>query len=286
MFTPYVLLPMLVAAADLPVGSLVCSLLEPSMDAYVPDEEIRSRNSTEAAATSFEAWQHTYKAKKVSGALSQLFHLKVSPGKGNAGSVNSKIIKQYSIREPRQLFAEICRRTDAKKWIEDGIRAGEKSYMIVKLMTVQDAEITRHELRKQDTETEVTVPVSQVLSSGANFLGIVDPGMGVGWTSIKGKDIAFTAPGEVIWAIGYKRIKFDSFLRKNADCALLDSKIYWKPLAGQRGASADDEEELEVDLEDLDAEVEEELDESLTEQISGENDRFLIPSSVVKEMDG
>ena len=101
------------------------------------------------------------------------------------------------------------------------------------------------------TGMDLTAPISTALTGGVDVFGIMDPGVGVEKSQVTEECVSFEAPGEMIWAIAYRKIKFRSF-RKNVDTAFLDKAIHWKPMMNQRAKDAADEEELEVALDDID----------------------------------
>lgn len=92
------------------------------------------------------------------------------------------------------------------------------------------------------------MPLSSVLSGGLDALGILNPGIGAEMTRKDGQTVSYSAPGEMVWAIAYRKIRYDAFKRRSVSSAHLDKTIHWKPLSAQRSQSDEDEEVFEVEL--------------------------------------
>ncbi|KAH7025351.1 hypothetical protein B0J12DRAFT_384129 [Macrophomina phaseolina] len=276
MSAPYLVLPRLLPVDAVPVGSLVCSLLDPHIDVLKPPVEIEDGESLLSTATSLSGFIQESRSRRFSAALTQLLNVHTQPGSGGGTYLSSSAVKRYELSSQRKRFAELCANEEAREWLEEGVKAGEKSYLVVGVMTVLDANVVQTHTKRAGTGFDVTAPVSTALTGGIPLPGILDPGVGAEWSKEKDEGVSFTAPGEMIWGLAYRRIKFRSFKRKTADTAFLDQTIHWKPLVGQRAKDAADEEELEVELEDIGLGEEQELEEFAQDD---ENESFIIPKS-------
>lgn len=275
MSPPYLVLPRLLPVDAVPVGSLVCSLLDPHIDVFKPPVEIEDDESFLSTATSLSGFVQESRSRKFSAALTQLLNVHVQPGSGGGTYLSSSAVRRYELDSHRKKFAEICADEEAREWLEEGVKAGEKCYMVVGVMTVLDAKVLQIHNRGTGAGFDVTAPVSTALTGGVDLFGILDPGVGAEWTKQKDEGVSFTAPGEMIWGLAYRRVKFRSFKRKTVDTAFLDQTIHWKPLVGQRAKDASDEEELELELEDIGLD-EEELADFVKDD---ENQGFIISKS-------
>ena len=268
------MLPIPIPAERVPVPSLVSSLVEPHVDLYRPSVSIPASEALETTAQALSGYVEKSKSRRFSAALTQLLELHFEPVKTGKTQLSAKAVKSYELTAQRECFSQICEDPGAQKWLEDSIKAGESSYMVVGVMSVLDAEIVQNQLQRRSTGVDLTIPVSTVLSGGTDALGILNPGPGVGWSKEELGGLRYVAPGEMIWAIAYRKIKFDFLKRKSIGSARLDNTIHWKPLAGQRAGDVEDEEEVQVELEDIVASEEEELTNFIHD---GGDTTFLLP---------
>ncbi|GME56285.1 uncharacterized protein LTHEOB_4188 [Neofusicoccum parvum] len=276
MAPPFLVLPQLLPAHSVPVGSLVCSLLEPHVDILKEERGVEEESGFQATALDLSGFIQKSRSTRFSVALTQLLNVHTEPGSAGGTHLSSKAVKRYELASHRERFAELCTGEKTKTWLEESVKAGEKCYMVVGVMTVLDAKISQIHSERVATGVDLTAPVSTALTGGIDIFGIMDPGVGVEKSRRTDEGVSFEAPGEMIWAIAYRKIKFQSFKRKTANTAFLDHAIHWKPLMGQRAKDSGDVEELEVDLEDIDMSEEEELVDFVRDE---DDDTFVLPRS-------
>jgi len=160
-------------------------------------------------------------------------------------NVESKVVGRYELLQQKATFAEICKSPAAREWIEDGIKEGQPSYMLVGAMTVFDASITQSETKEHKYGGSISVPVTEILEQGVDILdGFLDPSVSAKWSGGSTEKLSYSAKGEMVWAISFRRIKFRMFKKKSVATAYLESEIHWTPLAKQRSSSLADESEV------------------------------------------
>ncbi|KAF9630329.1 hypothetical protein BFW01_g891 [Lasiodiplodia theobromae] len=275
MAPPYLVLPQLLPLHAVPVGSLVCSLLEPHVDIFKQQLGPDVSPGFQTTALDLSGFVQKSRETRFYAALTQLLNVHTQPGSAGGTHLASKAVKRYEMTSHREAFAELCASEDARAWLEESVRAGEKCYLIVGVTTVLDARVSQAHAKRVATGVDLTAPVSTALTGGIDVFGVLDPGVGFEKSRATEECVSFEAPGEMIWAIAYRRIKFRSF-RKNVDTAFLDKAIHWKPMMNQRAKNAADEEELEVELDDIDLEDEDELVDFAADV---DDDTFIVPQA-------
>jgi hypothetical protein len=286
----------------LSLGSLVESIQNPIMDAYVPKVPLPSDAVLTVAAKSFQGLMSSSNATSFKVALTRLFDIGHSSENGAEATLNSIKVNRYVLKQPRELFKTLCLGDEkARQWLNDGIQAGSKSYLVVELQTATNPKITKSDTTKSSTDANVTVPVSTIATSGADVLGLgaaLDTSVDVGRAVTNESSKSFETEGETIFAVGYKKVTWKSwgFRRKEVDKAVLDKEITWSML-GQKRSRDDEDEIVSVDLLDsLDAkpkdgpaegedeeEEEEEDDEELLELLKNgievDGQTYLVPGA-------
>ncbi|KAF1345094.1 hypothetical protein BDV97DRAFT_41046 [Delphinella strobiligena] len=248
MASKMMLLDEFLPATALGLGTLVESLMNPIMDAYKPALPLPEDAVLPTAASSFDVLSSSSKSTSFRVALTRLLDTSHSIDGGRGTRLQSAQVKRYQLRQPRAIFKALCQEDEATRtWLEQGIQAGNKSYMVVELQTVVDPSVQREDVYKNTTKGELTVPVSAIASSGMDSLGLgamLDSGPGMDYTVSKDLKKSFSLDGEHIFAVGYKKIIWKSWglKRKKIDEAALDSDIKWTILGQKRGR--DEEKEL------------------------------------------
>lgn len=247
--TAFALLPELLPIDHVRIGSLIASPQEPHIDAYIPTSPI----DTPLTATyqSLTGLVGTSQRTDLSLKLSQLLNIHHTPSSSATSNLSTRAARRIEIQAQRDAFKAICKEAAAKEWFEDGFAESAPSYFIVGLMTVLDASLSHQSSLSSTSGATLTVPLSTFLSSGADVLvGGLNPSIGA---EAKGKEeqkVSYAAQGEMVWAIAYRKVKYEIFRKKSVETARLDTRICWKPLSAQRARSDEDEEVFEVELEE------------------------------------
>lgn len=138
--TAFNLLPELLPVQDVRVGSLITSIRDPHVDAYLPQSDIETPVS--ATFLSVSGLVAAAKTHKFNLALTQLLNVHLKPGDSNHARLETKAVRKYEIKAQRETFKQICKEQEAKEWFEDGYAEGGDSFFVVGLMTVLDAEVS------------------------------------------------------------------------------------------------------------------------------------------------
>lgn len=253
MKTQFVLLPDLIPAYAISLGSLIPSPAKPQTDAYRPS----STSALETLTTDirdFSALGSLSQNTNVSASLTKFLSVNAARGSASSTNLSSAHVRRYELTGQRDAFGRICADDGARRWLEQGLLAGEKSYLVVGYMTAVNPSITRAEASTMAYGGIVNVPVSEVVSGGADILGVLDPGVEVGTSKVGLRESSYGAEGEMAWAVGCRRLRFQMFKKREMSTAYLDKETEWKPLNGQRAGkgSEDTEEMLGVDLGEMD----------------------------------
>ncbi|KAF2123086.1 hypothetical protein BDV96DRAFT_593540 [Lophiotrema nucula] len=262
MASQMMLLNELIPKDALSLGSLVESIQNPIVDAYINRTTLPPDAVLPIPAKGFEALSTASKSNSFNVALTKLFGI----GHDNAASAEASLksiqVTRYMLKQPKQLFKELCSKNEeARGWLNDGIQAGSKSYLVVEVQTARDAILSHRDTASSSSDLKATVPTSTIATGGADILGLgqaldVEAKAGHKVSSATAK--SFSLEGEAIFAVGYKKVLWKSWplQKKELDKAVLDKEITWTVLGGKRSREGGGE-VISVDLtDDLDAKPE------------------------------
>ena len=275
----FVLLSSLIPVKEVRLGGLVCELLSPQTNAFAstlpPEaEDVYVDENEDFGTTLASSRDDAFRAN-----LTRLLKTENKISNEESVHLSSAKSRTLELRQPRKVFTQLCTLREAREWLESGVREGDKSYLVIGYRTVSDATFETKLSSTVRLSGDATVPVSTIASGGADVLGLgstLDVGVGADHSRNQTDAVSFRAPGEKIWAIRYQKISFKLFKSKSTDTAYLE-KPRWVMLSQNR-ASAGEEEEIEVDLDDLEDDdiTENDLVESKVEE--GESNKsYLMP---------
>ncbi|KAH8816666.1 hypothetical protein F5884DRAFT_229710 [Xylogone sp. PMI_703] len=177
--------------------------------------------------------------------------------------VSCEQAKTYFLQNCAQSFRKALEDEETRRWIERTIDEGEDVYLVTGYHTLLDARIYEYSGDQQYRGTEITVPLSTALAASGvivPFGEIMNPGLGVSHGRIEDIQKQFTAPGEQVFAVQYRRVRHKWFRKADVEKFVLDKKIYWERYDRPRYLQGEPEDSIEVELQDeiaLDAQHEE-----------------------------
>jgi hypothetical protein len=255
MQTKLVFLNALIPVDEVRLSGLVCDLLSPQTNAFASTLPPEAKNiyvdenedfGTTLASSQDDAFRMN---------LTRLLKSSNKIDDHESVQLSSVRWRSLELRQPRKVFAELCAEPAAREWLESGVRAGDKSYLVIGYRTLSNATFASKSSSTVQLSGDVTVPVSTIATHGADVLGLgkaMDIGVGADHNSTETDTISFRATGEKIFAIRYQKISFRLFKHRTADNAYLE-KPRWVMLPENRGSASEDE-EVELDLDDLEEE--------------------------------
>jgi hypothetical protein len=154
-------------------------------------------------------------------------------------------------------FEEICASVHTRKWLEQKIeRIGLlrlRVYLIVGLHTFQNVKFTSRKKGDMDVRVadEAKAPITALVMAGSQLGGVIDPALSSTFDNAHQMLQSFSKD-ELIYAVQYRRLKFNWFSSKDLDKSYLDRKTFWKVMVtdcGRAEGEGSEEDEYEEVLE-------------------------------------
>ncbi|KAI0896523.1 hypothetical protein F4806DRAFT_464828 [Annulohypoxylon nitens] len=248
MLTTSFILDYLLPADAVSLGRLVVDVRFPDQDFF----ETRKESAVEGTLTQ-RVEDFSYSSSQV--ATSRLHAILSNIISGGHGSENSsKISISSSLCITRQLqnsslfFEQLCADSKARYWLEHALRQGEGVFLVTGIKTVVDAQIGIAQSKGKSSEAKFQIPTSCI----ATAAGIPLPGgaLDAGTDAHRSLDISeegsFSAPGEQIFAVQYRKLRVSWFSTANVDKASLKRGNQWKVYLGARGGEAEKMVDMQV----------------------------------------
>jgi hypothetical protein len=240
---------------DIPLGGLLSDIRYPNQDVLnvanvadgSPDVAVRTESNIQHDL-------HTSERSWFDAQVSRLVAASYQRSSNDDVRISSHEGRIYELKQPKALFQGLCENPEVKEWLQDDIKSGSKSYMIVGYRTFIDASTEARQGSSKEIAGKAQVPLADLASPVPGVGQAVGLDLGVGGgqgATVKGNAQA-TFPGERIYAICYRRVKFD-FKPWNPAGPRLENENQWVMFSETRRQTDEQNAEMvEADLDDDD----------------------------------
>lgn len=242
------LLDQLLPADSVALGRLVLSIRYPDQDYYESETLLSLEDRATISCQRVENFMHAASSARTSG-----FHAFLSSLLTGARNTHddTKIDISAAVCVTRQLqnSAKVFQllfdtESGVKAWLERAVRRREDVFLVTGIKTVTNATVSIEKSKGSDSQASVQIPTTLAASAAAGvpiFGDALDIGTGVGASRNAAERTSFVAPGEQVFAIQYRRIRFARFKEINSENARLEEGVRWKMLLGTRGTGQSSE---------------------------------------------
>lgn len=234
------------------VGRFVISLDDPHQDYHNPTCNA-SPNVTEKVQTQFDSILYSVNHQNIASQLTTFLSSTFSKRLKASIRITADRAKTYYLNNAGQWFRDAVQSRETREWIERTIDEGEDIYVVVAYHTLVNARITEQLGGQSVVGGTLAIPVSTALTASGvviPFTNAVDPGLGGFRGHIEDEQRQFIAPGEQIYAVQYRKVRWRWFARNRADEMTLAKKAWWERYGGLRNLQSEPEDMIEVELED------------------------------------
>lgn len=206
------------------------------------------------------------KCSKLNTYLSSLLSISRERQSRNLTTIRAPLATTHELRNSSGWFEEACGKAETREWIGEAVQDDSDIYLVVGYLVVQDADISTWTMSGVEGKVAAQCPTIP-LHPGATATGLT-PGLLNSHGTTHNLLLVFKAPGDQIYAVHYRKLKFKWF-RHAESSAFLEKKSRWKFSMEWRGnddgeegeeiieASLEDDSDLEVAHEALDEEIHE-----------------------------
>ncbi|KAF4427471.1 hypothetical protein FACUT_9588 [Fusarium acutatum] len=165
--------------------------------------------------------------------------------------IQDTICLTYFLDNADTKFKEMCKDKVAREWFEDAFKKRRHVYMVTAIQTLIDANMSLDSNTAGKGEVEVKIPASKVLGEPTGAAPL-DPKLVAQHRARKHRETGFVGQGEQIYAIQYRKVKWQLFSSHNMETAFLEEGNRWQVMWKTMGAEKNTRDVLETTLEDDD----------------------------------
>jgi hypothetical protein len=170
--------------------------------------------------------------------ISSLATASRSKGKARLAAVTTDQSTIYQLTNSGRWFKASLKDQNTRRWIEEAIATGEDVYVVVGYQTMIDAVALGETIGSADFQAEVQLPVSEAASAtGAVVMvgNLADPAVTIQRQGDHGLRKQLVAPGEQVYAVQYRKVKFKWYSSRDLDRAALEKGSRWMVHGTVRG---------------------------------------------------
>ena len=234
------------------LGRFVISFDEPHQDFHDPPSNTKP-DAMEKVQTLYDNIHHSANHQEAASQLTMFLSSFFSKRLIASLRVTADQAKTYYLNNAGQWVRDPVRAEDTQKWIERTIDEGEDIYVVVAYQTLLDARISEQLGGHSATGGRLTIPASAALAASGVVVpltDLVDPGFSGSRSRTEDEQRRFTAPGEQVYAVQYRRIRWGWFAHSKFDKMTLKKKAWWQIYDRPRYLHGEVEDAIEVELED------------------------------------
>lgn len=182
-----------------------------------------------------------------------------------ASSLTSPHVTINKLRNHSSWFQDACGTPETRRWLEEAMNNRQDVYLLVGFFTLKDATFVKRDTSGKVGVRGVDVPILPVGIAILNTMISITSGIRCTRDTSSGRMSLLDVPGENIFGVWYRKVKFKWSFSREIGVPSLDNKTKWKPFWEWRGPGEgdgddrdrDDESEeeeediLEVSLEDM-----------------------------------
>ena len=234
------------------LGRFVISLDDPHQDFHDPLRD-SGPEVAERVQTQYDSTRRSVKHQNVASQLTTFLSSSFSKRLKVSIRITADQAKTYYLNNAGQWFRDAVQSKETQKWIERTIDEGEDIYVVVAYHTLFDARIIEQLGEQSAASGNLVTPVPTALTAPGMvipFTNIADPGLSGFRDHIEDEQRRFIAPGEQVYAVQYRKVRWRWFTSNKVDEMTLAKKAWWERYDRPRYLESESEDMIEVELED------------------------------------
>ena len=239
------------------LGSLVPDERYPNQDALVLTELREDIDFKRRLDNNFSDNWHTETAASFRAKITKLFsaslegktegHVEIA---AKDGSQNLKSF-EYALCQPRDHFRRLCDNVGVKRWLEERYMDSDEPCLVIGYRSLLDASVRIVNSESGKAAAAGRLPVGAAAGDPSPDSAL-DPELKAEYSRAAGHDTAFVAPGERVFAVAYRKVRFAFFTGMDGQRRMsLGKDNCWKPVTrGRKATTPEEEEVIEVSIKD------------------------------------
>ncbi|KAI2633581.1 hypothetical protein GGS26DRAFT_51738 [Hypomontagnella submonticulosa] len=172
-------------------------------------------------------------------------------------NISSSVCIIRQLRNTSDYFTAICRQPPVRDWLQrESTKFSPNVYLVCGFRSLVDARVEQASNHNTELSMSTAIPGSLIVAAAGVPIVIpaldLDLGAGLSTYSTSKEAAKYTATGEQVFAVQYRKVRFSRFSAKRVDKACLERGNRWHSLVQSRpGETGDDIDVVEAELEEM-----------------------------------
>ncbi len=128
---------------NIPLGSLIPNIRYPHQDALAAKTAVVGMDYTARKQKNFNTLLNSEHALSFSTYLTKMLSIEHDSERNAHVELSSLEGVVYEMSQPKKWFKDLCTMTEVQEWLQEGIDAGQDSFMIMGFCTLKDAKLEK-----------------------------------------------------------------------------------------------------------------------------------------------
>ncbi|KAF7538421.1 hypothetical protein G7054_g3017 [Neopestalotiopsis clavispora] len=247
-----IVLSFLLPVTAVKLGWLVLSVQDPCQDYLQPEDSIL--NAADIMTQQLHDFQQTLERSKDTNFVSYLSTL-LSGGRGKQdttkSSITSTLCTTHQLLNSSAFLEKLCTSQSSRAFIERAIRRSDDVFLITGMKTAIDSTVQSEVSSGANAQGALKMPFTMAATGAGVPIpveGMLDVGIEANRERSQKNNATYTAPGEQIFAVQYRQLRFARFSREKMADIQLEKGNRWNIFLGSRGEDEEDEQTVEVEI--------------------------------------
>ncbi|EYB21524.1 hypothetical protein FG05_04897 [Fusarium graminearum] len=182
------------------------------------------------------------KGTRLEASLLNILSLAPSSPKSTSTTVTGPLCVLHQLGDTNAFFKAACQQTHVRIWLEEqSWRLRSTVYLVCGFEALADANVSLAREDKTSLDMSVNVPSALLTAPTGVPVPGLDVGAGVSVSRESSENVEYTAVGEQVFSIQYRKISFSWFSPHKVDKAHLEKGNRWVSCMSTRSGQGDDE---------------------------------------------
>jgi hypothetical protein len=245
------------SSEEVKLGNLIPNIKDPELDSQeCPWPLVLNQDYTIKPISDFYSFFKAEKDVKLSAFFTKLLQASGEKESANHSKLLSGHGNIHTLKQPKSFFRSLCRDPKTRKWLQEQIEEGMDVHLVVGFVTFIDARASDGASAGRSIKGQGVVPVTEAATGApGNELDVKFAGE-YRVSEVGGR--GYLAPGEQIFGLRLKALRFKLFFPKSVSRAGLQKDTSWEMVSDlNRAASSEEAQWVEAFLDDDTGESEE-----------------------------
>ncbi|KAL5001351.1 hypothetical protein BDV10DRAFT_199226 [Aspergillus recurvatus] len=240
------------SSEEIKLGNLIPNIKDPELDSQeCPWPLVLNQDYTIKPISDFYSFFQADKDVRLSAFFTKLLRASGHDESTNHSELLSGHGNIHTLKQPKSFFHNLCRDPTTRKWLQEQIEEGMDVHLVVGFVTFIDARASDGASAGHGVQGQGAVPVTEAATGAPG--GELDVKFAGKYEVSEVGGRRYLAPGEQIFGLRLKALRFRFFFPKSVSRAGLQKDTSWEMVSNlNRAASSEEAQWVEALLDDDD----------------------------------